>query len=176
MLQCKDVSWDDTYAHPMIFRQLRWNTLFSPLWRHNLYNLGPEIEYRVSELAVLNWRSLWLGGIPPQAKILDCPSPHFAVAPWNFPKRTMENNSLLFSRTIAFCSPEQYPIVLNQKCPPPTQNPEENPGMGFINVDFLVRYGCPRRGVTHLVWDTMTVCTWWCTEENFQNAVSTFGY
>ena len=73
----------------------------------------------------------WGGESSPQAEILDCPPPNLAVPPWNFTKRTMENNSLLFSRTIAFRSLEQYPIVLDQNCPPsPTQNPVENPAEG----------------------------------------------
>ena len=72
---------------------------------------------------VLHW-----GGSSPQAEILGCPRPN---PPWNFTKRTMENNSLLFSRTIAFRSLEQYPIVLDQNCPPsPTQKPVENPAEG----------------------------------------------
>ena len=53
---------------------------------------------------------------PPQAEIRISPS---SLAP---PLEILKNNSLLFSRTISFCSPEQYPIVLNQNCPLP--NPE----------------------------------------------------
>ena len=33
-------------------------------------------------------------------------------------KRTIENNSLLFSRTIAFCSTEQYPMFSIKIVPP----------------------------------------------------------